>query len=60
MVLLRFSIILNYQYTKGRKCSSEHGCDSLYSGDMVTLENMPGNFVVTTYDNETLTYDPAI
>lgn len=47
-------------YSKGRKCSSEHGCDSLYSGDMVTLENMPGNFVVTTYDNETLTYDPAI
>lgn len=47
-------------YSKGRKCSSEHGCDSLYSGDVVTLENMPGNFLVTTYDNETLTYDPAI
>ena len=47
-------------YSKGRKCSSENGCDSLYSGDVVTLENMPGNFVVTTYDNESLVYDPMI
>ena len=22
----------------------EYGCDSLYSGDTVTLENLPGNF----------------
>lgn len=47
-------------YSKGRKCSSEHGCDSLYSGDTVTLENLPGNFQVSTYDNETLVYDPMI
>jgi hypothetical protein len=47
-------------YSKGRKCSSEHGCDSLYSGDIVTLENLPGEYIVTTYDNETLTYDPTI
>lgn len=47
-------------YSKGRKCSSEHGCDSLYSGDQVTLENLPGNFEVSTYDNETLVYDPVI
>ena len=47
-------------YHKGRKCSSEHGCDSLYNGDHVTLENLPGNFEVSTYDNETLVYDPVI
>jgi hypothetical protein len=46
-------------YSKGRKCSSEHGCDSLYNGDVVTLENLPGSFVVSTYDNATLVYDPV-
>lgn len=47
-------------YSRGRKCSSEHGCDSLYNGDIVQLENIPGNFSVSTYDNETLVYDPMI
>lgn len=47
-------------YSKGRKCSSEYGCDSLYNGDVVQLENLPGNFVVSTYDNETLVYEPAV
>ena len=47
-------------YSRGRKCSSEHGCDSLYNGDTVTLENLPGKFIVTTYDNESLVYDPMI
>lgn len=47
-------------YKDGRKCSSEHGCDSLYNGDMIQLENMNDNFMVTTYDNNTLVYDPVI
>lgn len=47
-------------YYKNRKCSSDHGCDSLMNGDVVKLENMQEDFVVTTYDNESLVYDPAI
>ena len=47
-------------YYKNRKCSSDHGCDSLMNGDVVKLENMSGDFVVTTYDNESLVYDPVI
>ena len=47
-------------YSNGRKCSTEHGCDSLMNGDLVTLENMSGQFVVSMYDNHTLTYDPVI
>lgn len=47
-------------YSNGRKCSSEHGCDSLMSGDSVQLENINDNFQVTMYDNHTLTYDPVI
>ena len=47
-------------YSNGRKCSSEHGCDSLMNGDIVHLENMNDTFYVTMYDNHTLTYDPVI
>ena len=47
-------------YSNHRKCSSEHGCDSLMNGDIVQLENMNDNFIVSTYDNHTLTYDPVI
>jgi|TARA_Y100000992_G_C21106317_1_gene415080 hypothetical protein len=47
-------------YSNGRKCSSEHGCDSLMNGDSVQLENMNNIFHVSMYDNHTLTYDPVI
>lgn len=47
-------------YSNGRKCSSEHGCDSLMDGDKVNLENMGDAFTVSLYDNNTLTYDPHI
>jgi len=47
-------------YSNGRKCSSEYGCDSLMNGDIVQLENMNESFMVTLYDNHTLTYDPVI
>jgi hypothetical protein len=47
-------------YKNGRKCSSEYGCDSLMNGDIIQLENINSNFVVYTYDNNTLVYDPII
>ncbi len=47
-------------YSNGRKCSSEHGCDSLMNGDQIFLENMNEPYVVYLYDNYTLTYDPSI
>ena len=47
-------------YSNGRKCSSEHGCDSLMNGDVVQLENMNDEFHVSLYDNHTLTYDPIL
>tara|TARA_Y100000385_G_C12921159_1_gene562615 strand:+ start:107 stop:748 length:642 start_codon:yes stop_codon:yes gene_type:complete len=47
-------------YSNGRKCSSEHGCDSLMNGDQVFLENMNESYHVYLYDNHTLTYDPSI
>lgn len=47
-------------YSNGRKCSSEHGCDSLMNGDKIFLENMNEPYVVYLYDNHTLSYDPTI
>lgn len=46
-------------YFNNRKCMSDTGCDSLMNGDIVKLENMTGNYIVSTYDNETLVYDPS-
>tara|TARA_Y100000992_G_scaffold288981_1_gene243117 strand:+ start:165 stop:788 length:624 start_codon:yes stop_codon:yes gene_type:complete len=47
-------------YSNGRKCSSEHGCDSLMNGETIYLENMSEPFTVYMYDNHTLTYEPVI
>lgn len=47
-------------YSNGRKCSSEHGCDSLMNGDQIFLENMNEPYFVYLYDNHTLSYDPSI
>ena len=47
-------------YSNGRKCSSEHGCDSLMNGDQIFLENMSEPYSVYLYDNHTLSYDPSI
>ncbi len=47
-------------YSNGRKCSSEHGCDSLMNGDQISLENMSEPYRVHLYDNHTLSYDPSI
>jgi hypothetical protein len=46
--------------SSGRKCSSEHGCDSLMNGDSVNLENISEPFVVYLYDNHGLVYEPVI
>ena len=47
-------------YYRGRKCSSEHGCDELYDGEIVQLQGMKGDFTVSMYDNNTLVYEPHI
>tara|TARA_Y100000816_G_C25834407_1_gene436286 strand:+ start:44 stop:661 length:618 start_codon:yes stop_codon:yes gene_type:complete len=47
-------------YSNGRKCSTEHGCDSLMNGDQIFLENMNEPYNVYLYDNHTLSYDPSI
>tara|TARA_B110000114_G_C15036395_1_gene375146 strand:+ start:705 stop:1325 length:621 start_codon:yes stop_codon:yes gene_type:complete len=47
-------------YSNGRKCSSEHGCDSLMNGEQIFLENMSEPYHVYLYDNHTLSYDPSI
>ena len=47
-------------YYRNRKCTSTHGCDELYNGEIVTVEGMTDNFVVYLYDNHTLMYDPVV
>ncbi len=47
-------------YSQGRKCSSEYGCDSLMNGDVVHVESMNQPFMVSLYDNHTLSYEPVI
>lgn len=47
-------------YYRTRKCTSTHGCDELYNGEIVQVEGMKDDFVVYLYDNHTLMYDPVI
>jgi hypothetical protein len=47
-------------YYRSRKCTSTHGCDELYNGEIVQIEGMQQNFTVYLYDNHTLMYDPVI
>ena len=47
-------------YYRNRKCTSTHGCDELYNGEIVTVEGMTDSFVVYLYDNHTLMYDPVV
>jgi hypothetical protein len=44
----------------GRSCTSENGCDNLYSGDNVDVEGFNDNFKVTSYDNAVMRYIPFI
>lgn len=44
----------------GRSCTSENGCDNLYSGDVVNVEGLNDSFKVTSYDNAVMRYIPFI
>ena len=43
---------------KGRSCTGEYGCDSLYSGDVVLVEGYDQRFRVSLYDSDTIRYIP--
>ena len=43
---------------RGKSCTSEYGCDSLSSGDMVYVEGYDQVFDVTMYDKQPLRYIP--
>ena len=45
---------------KGRSCTSEYGCDNVYSGDIVFVEGYNDAFRVTAYDNQVMRYIPFI
>ena len=39
---------------KGRSCTNEYGCDSMYNGDTVYVEGYNDAFKVTMYENNTM------
>jgi hypothetical protein len=41
-----------------KSCTSEYGCDQLYSGDTVYVEGISEVYKVTLYDNNTIQYLP--
>jgi len=43
---------------RGKKCSSEYGCDQLMNGDDVHVDGYQDTFYVTLYENEKLHYLP--
>lgn len=45
---------------KQRSCTSEYGCDNLYTGDIVYVEGYNDTFKVTIYDNDTYRYIPFL
>ena len=45
---------------KGRSCTSEYGCDSMYDGDTVYVEGYNDAFKVTLYENNTMQYIPHL
>lgn len=44
----------------GKSCTSEYGCNSLYSGDIVYVEGYNDAFKVTVYENNVPRYIPYI
>ena len=44
---------------KGRSCTSEYGCDSIYNGDTIYVEGYDDTFKATIYENATLRYIPV-
>ena len=45
---------------KGRSCTNEYGCDSMYNGDTVYVEGYNDTFKVTIYDNQVMQYIPYL
>ena len=45
---------------KGRSCTNEYGCDSMYNGDTVYVEGYNDAFKVTMYENNTMQYIPHL
>ena len=45
---------------KQKNCTSEYGCDNLYTGDIVYVEGYNDTFKVTIYDTDTYKYIPFI
>ena len=45
---------------KKQSCTSEYGCDNLYTGDVVYVEGYNDTFKVTIYENETYRYIPYV
>lgn len=45
---------------KGRSCTNEYGCDSLYNGDTIYVEGYKQAFKITMYDNDTIKYLPFL
>lgn len=41
---------------KGRSCTGEYGCDSVYDGDSLYVEGLDKEFKVKLYENATLRY----
>ncbi len=46
--------------SKGKSCTNEYGCDSLYNGDTVLVEGYGDAFRVTMYDNQVMRYIPYL
>ena len=44
----------------GRNCTSDLGCNDLYTGDVVKVEGYNDDFKVTTYENDMTKYIPYI
>lgn len=44
----------------GRNCTSENGCNEMYSNDTVYVEGYKDKFVTTVYENQTISYIPVI
>ena len=43
---------------KGKSCTNEYGCDSIYNGDTIYVEGYDDVFKATIYENSTLRYIP--
>jgi hypothetical protein len=43
---------------KGKKCSSEYGCDEINNGDEVYVEGYSKTYKATIYDNGLFSYIP--